>query len=100
MAEDIVPFQIAATDEELEDLERRLDGPEEVRVRRLPSPGIAAVLAFFWPGLGHLYAGRLTASLGWFVGTAVAYWLFFVPGFVVHAFCIWSAYRAAEDCEG
>ena len=83
---------------ELEDLERRLDAPDEVRVRRLPSPGVAAVLAFFWPGLGRLYSGRLAASLGWFVGTAFAYWLFFVPGFVVHAFCIWSAYRAAEDC--
>ena len=23
------------------------------------SPGVAAVLAFFWPGLGHIYAGRL-----------------------------------------
>ena len=86
--------------DELEELERRLDAPEEVRVRRLPSPGIAAELAFFWPGLGHLYAGRLTASVGWFVGTAAAYWLLFVPGFLVHAFCIWSAYRAAEDCEG
>ena len=81
--------------DELEDLERRLDAPGEVRVRRLPSPGIAAVLSFFWPGLGHLYAGRLAAAVGWFVGTAVAYWLFFVPGFLVHAVCIWSAYRVA-----
>jgi len=27
----------------------------EVRVRRLPSPGIAAVLAVLVPGLGHVY---------------------------------------------
>lgn len=86
-------------EEELENLERRLDAPDEVRVRRLPSPGIAAVLAFFWPGLGHLYAGRLVASVAWFVGTALAYWLFFVPGFLVHAICIWSAYRAAARAE-
>jgi len=86
--------------DELQDLERRLDEPGEVRVRRLPSPGIAAVLSFFWPGLGHLYAGRLTASLAWFFGTAVAYWLFFVPGFLVHALCIWSAYRMTEQEAG
>lgn len=86
--------------DELEDLERRLDEPGELRVRRLPSPGIAAVLSFFWPGLGHLYAGRLTASLAWFFGTAVAYWLFFVPGFLVHALCIWSAYRVTEQGGG
>lgn len=85
--------------EELEDLERRLDEPGELRLRRLPSPGIAAVLAFFVPGLGHLYVGRLMAAAVWFLGTAFSYWLFFVPGFLVHAFCIWAAYRAAERVE-
>jgi len=42
----------------------------EVRVRRLPSPGIAAVLAVL------------------------------VPGFLLHAINIWSAYRAAEEAGG
>jgi len=86
--------------EELEALERRLDGPDPVRPGFGAHPGIAAVLTFFWPGLGHLYAGRLAAALGWFLGTATAYWLFFVPGFLVHALCIWFAYRAAEATRG
>ena len=35
-------------------------------------------------------------KLAWFFGTAVAYGLFFVPGFLAHALCIWSAYRLTE----
>ena len=37
----------------------------ELRLRRLPSPGIAAVLAVLLPGLGHVYAGRLLAGAVW-----------------------------------
>lgn len=69
----------------------------EVRVRRLPSPGLAAVLAFFFPGLGHVYAGRLLAGAVWCVATWLSYALFFVPGFLVHAINIWAAYRSAEE---
>jgi TM2 domain-containing membrane protein YozV len=76
------------------------DYPEsmgEVRVRRLPSGGIAAVLAVLVPGLGHVYAGRLTAGAVWFVATTFAYWAILIPGFLLHALNIWSAYRAAEE---
>lgn len=69
----------------------------EVRVRRLPGPGIAAVLAVFVPGLGHVYAGRLVAGAVWFLATSFAYWAILVPGFLLHAINIWSAYRAAEE---
>lgn len=69
----------------------------EVRVRRLPSPGIAAVLAVFVPGLGHVYAGRLLAGAVWFLATSFAYWAILVPGFLLHAINIWAAYRAAEE---
>jgi len=69
----------------------------EVRVRRLPSPGIAAVLAVLLPGLGHVYAGRLVAGAIWFLATSFAYWAILVPGFLLHAINIWSAYRAAEQ---
>ena len=69
----------------------------EVRVRRMPSPGIAAVLAVLVPGLGHVYVGRLLAGAVWFLATSFAYWAILVPGFLLHAINIWSAYRAAEE---
>ncbi len=63
---------------------------------RAPSPGIAAVLSVLVPGLGQVYAGRMLAGAVWFVATAVAYSAVLLPGFLVHAFCIWSAYRSCE----
>lgn len=82
-----------------EDIDSR-DEFGEVRVRRLPSPGIAAVLAVLLPGLGHVYAGRLLAGAVWFLATSVAYWAILVPGFLLHAINIWSAYQAAEEAGG
>ena len=72
----------------------------EVVVRRAPSPGIAAVLSVLIPGLGHVYAGRLVAGALWCLGTAFAYWLILVPGFLVHALCVWSAYQSARYWRG
>jgi TM2 domain-containing membrane protein YozV len=69
----------------------------EVRVRRMPSGGIAAVLSVLVPGLGHVYAGRLLAGAGWFLATTFAYWAILVPGFLLHGLSIWSAYRVAEE---
>ena len=68
----------------------------EVVVRRLPSPGVAAVLSVFVPGLGQVYEGRLLAGALWFLGTGLAYSAVLLPGFLVHALCIWSAYRGCE----
>jgi TM2 domain-containing membrane protein YozV len=67
---------------------------------RAPSPGVAAVLSVLIPGLGQLYAGRLLAGIGWCLGTAVAYWAILVPGFFIHALCVWSAYRSARYWRG
>ncbi len=69
----------------------------EWRVRRLPSPGIAAVLAVLLPGLGHVYAGRLLAAAVWFGVVSFGYWAILVPGLLLHAISVWSAFRAAED---
>jgi TM2 domain-containing membrane protein YozV len=68
--------------------------------RNTPSPGIAAVLSVFLPGLGQVYSGRLFAGAIWFLSTAAAYSLILIPGFLVHAACIWSAYASARDWEG
>jgi len=63
---------------------------------RPPTPGIAAVLSVFVPGLGQVYCGRLLAGALWFLGTTVAYSTILLPGFLAHAICIWSAYDSAR----
>ena len=65
-----------------------------------PSPGIAAVCSVVVPGLGQVYAGRLLAGGLWFLGTAAAYSMVLVPGFLVHALCVWSAYHSAKYWDG
>jgi len=70
---------------------------DELVVRRGPSPGIAAVLSVLIPGLGHVYSGRLLAGALWFLATGFFYWAILLPGFLCHAFSVWSAYRAAKN---
>ena len=70
---------------------------DEIVIRRAPHPGIAAVLSVLAPGLGQVYAGRLLAGGLWFLGTAIAYHAVLIPGFLVHAVCVWSAYRSALE---
>lgn len=72
------------------------DHESEVLVRRAPSPGIAAVLSVLLPGLGQVYAGRLLAGGLWFLATMFCYSAVLLPGFLVHALCIWSAYRSCD----
>jgi TM2 domain-containing membrane protein YozV len=69
---------------------------DEIVVRRPPSPGLAAVLSVLIPGLGQVYSGRLLAGALWFGLTWLSYWAVLIPGFLVHALCIWSAYQSAK----
>ena len=73
---------------------------DEIAVRRAPSPGLSAVLSVLLPGLGQVYSGRLLAGGIWFLVTGFAYWAVLVPGFLLHAFCIWSAYHSAREWNG
>lgn len=65
--------------------------PTVVRVEPLWSPGIAAVLSFFIPGLGQLYKGQIINAIAWFVFVPVGYFFFFIPGLILHLFCIIGA---------
>lgn len=85
--------------EELRDEFDAFDDFREVRLRRLPSPGIAAVLAVLVPGLGHVYAGRLLMGAIWFLAISFGYWAILVPGLLLHAISVWTAYRSAERVE-
>lgn len=78
----------------------RDDADDELIVYRPPSPGIAAVLSVLLPGLGQVYAGRLAAGALWFLATGFAYWAVLVPGFLIHALCVWSAYQSARKWRG
>ena len=69
-------------------------------VARVPSPGVAAVLSAFVPGLGHVYAGRMGAGLLWFLATGFGYWAILVPGFLIHVASVYYAYQAAKDFRG
>lgn len=71
--------------------------PRDVYVRRAPSPGLSAVFSVVIPGLGQVYNGRLGTGAVWFIGTAIAYSAVLLPGFLVHAACVWCAYRGAMD---
>ena len=74
----------------------RYDVPIHFRGFHAPSPGIAAVLSVLLPGLGQVYSGRLLAGALWFLATSISYWAILVPGILVHALCIWSAYHSAK----
>lgn len=59
------------------------------------SPVAAGLLSVLVPGAGHLYAGRVTAALMWFVVVSMGYFLL-LPGLVLHMFCIASAVASAH----
>lgn len=75
----------------------RYDIDDDLVVHRPPMPGMAAVLSVLLPGLGQVYAGRLVPGALWFLATAFGYWAVLVPGFLIHALCVWSAYQSAKE---
>jgi hypothetical protein len=61
--------------------------------RRFPkwNRGVAAVLSFFFPGLGQLYKGQVRYALAWFTLVSIGYCAFVIPGLVLHLFCVIGA---------
>ncbi len=76
------------------------DFDDEISLVRAPIPGVSAVLSVLIPGLGQLYSGRLLAGAIWFLATCFFYTAVLLPGFLLHAVCVWSAYRSAVDWRG
>lgn len=58
------------------------------------SPTLAVVLSLFFPGAGHLYAGRVVSAILWFLVVSAGYVLV-LPGLVLHLFNMVSAAGAA-----
>ena len=67
-------------------------------ITELKSPGLAAILSFFIPGVGQLYNGTFWRAL---------FWLIFTPGFwigtggflgwICHIVAAYTAYSIAES---
>ncbi|MCB1060574.1 MAG: zinc ribbon domain-containing protein [Calditrichaeota bacterium] len=59
---------------------------------RLWNPGVAAVLSFFFPGVGQIYRGKILRGLIWMAAVAVGYFMLWIPGAILHLICIINAY--------
>lgn len=64
------------------------------------SPGVAAVLSFFIPGLGQIYKGKIGRGAAFFIGTACGFFLFIFPGIAVWLWNIIDAYRGPHASKG
>jgi TM2 domain-containing membrane protein YozV len=56
-----------------------------------PNPGIAAVLSLIFPGAGQLYRQKIGAGIAWIVFVFIGYMALVIPGFILHALCIYDA---------
>ena len=64
----------------------------------LPSPGVAAVLSFFIPGLGQFYNGKFLRGIFWLIVTP-GLWIFSagILGWICHLLSAYTAYSYAKD---
>jgi hypothetical protein len=72
--------------------------PAPYAIPRGASPLLAALLTLMIPGAGHLYTGRILASIFWFFAVSVGYVLI-LPGLVLHLFALVSAMNSASRLE-
>lgn len=59
--------------------------------QRLWSPGVAAILSFFIPGVGQMYKGQVGGGILWLIFVLVGYGFFIIPGLILHFICIFDA---------
>lgn len=72
-----------------------LEPSPPVLAGRTASPLLAAILTLCVPGAGHLYSGRVLASIVWFLTVTAGYALV-LPGLVLHLCSIASAANTAR----
>jgi hypothetical protein len=63
------------------------------------SPGLAAVLSLFLPGLGQLYKGQIY-GIFWFMFVSMDYVALILPGLILHFFCVLGALSGNPWSEG
>jgi TM2 domain-containing membrane protein YozV len=65
------------------------------------NPGLAAVLSFFWTGLGQIYNGQISKGIGLIIIYVISWILMIVLiGFIttplLWIYGMWDAYKSAE----
>jgi hypothetical protein len=60
-------------------------------IQRKWNPGVAGLLSFLIPGAGQIYKGNVGAGFGWLIVVIIGYWLFILPGIILHIICIVNA---------
>ena len=73
-----------------------------VKASFVKHPGIAAVLSFFWPGVGQIYNGQIGKGIAFVViAVSLALSMFILIGFVLYPifwiYNIWDAYKTAKQ---
>jgi TM2 domain-containing membrane protein YozV len=63
---------------------------------RKKSPGLAAFISFLLPGAGQMYGGKIMKGILWLIAGVLGYWLWVVPGVIIHICCIVNAYKAIQ----
>lgn len=75
--------------------------PGVIVVRSGKNAGVAAVLSFFWAGLGQIYNGQIGKGIGMMVAYVISWFLIFILIGIVTTPALWiwgmvDAYKTAE----
>jgi TM2 domain-containing membrane protein YozV len=68
--------------------------------QQLWSPGVAAILSLVIPGAGQMYKGNVGSGLAWLFFVVIGYFLFIVPGVILHIICIVTATSGDPNKQG
>ena len=60
-------------------------------------PTIAAILSFFIPGLGQVYANKIGRGILMLFATMIGYFCLILPGFIIWIVNIFDAKKQAEE---
>jgi len=69
---------------------------QSAQIKGEKSAGTAALLSFFFTGLGQVYNGDFKRGLLFLIGTFVGFLFFFIPGVIVWGYQIYDAYSTAK----
>ena len=65
-------------------------------VKTEKSAGIAAILAFLFPGSGQVYNGETGKGIGLFIGYLIGLCIYLIPGIIVLIYGIYDAYTTTQ----
>lgn len=71
----------------------RQQSAKPVKPKAEISPGAAAILSLFIPGLGQMCKGQLGTGILFLVCTLIGY-AFIIPGLILHLWCVVNAARS------